>query len=140
MYVGGKNMPLDVQYNKSSGLIEIIYSGEVTASELADAVSKRIIIQKETGALGVLADASAVQITPSTMDLFNLPDKLFSKQDAPRRTKIAVVLPKLEQPRNKIRFLETASRNRSWFMQIFDERQNAVAWLMKQTTSNETEC
>jgi hypothetical protein len=72
----------------------------VTASELHDAVCERIAIQKETGAHGILADASQVQIAPSAIDLFDLPSKLFSDLNAERQSRIALVLPKAERPKD----------------------------------------
>lgn len=129
-------MPTDVKYNKSSGLIEATYSGEVTASELHDAVSRRIAIQKKTGALGVLADASKVQITPSTIALFEVPARLFQELNADRRTVTALVLPDAEFPKEMAKFFETASRNRGWMIQVFTDRQSAVAWLMAQGMSS----
>ena len=128
-------MSSDVRYDASSGLIEIVYSGEVTASEMRETVRRRIAIQKETGATKVLADASGVRVSPSITDLFGLPSKLFAEEDAKRSTMVALVLPDSAGPRERARFLETASVNRGWLMRVFEDRQSAVAWLMESTTS-----
>jgi len=129
-------MPAEVKYNKPSGLIEIVYSGNLTTPMLREAVRKRIAIQNKTGAMRVLADASNIQLTPSIFDLFNLPNRLFSEENADRRTMIALVLPDTEEPKKMATFLETASINRGWSMQVFEDRQSAVAWLMDHTTSS----
>ena len=132
-------MPSDIRYDKSSGLIEIVLSGEVTGPELREAVQKRIALQRETGAVGVLTDASETQTSPSTMDLFDLPSHLYPEQDQRRRTVIALILPHAEGPKEMAVFLETASRNRGWQMQVFANRQSALAWLKEHAASSKAQ-
>lgn len=129
-------MSSNVKYNKSSGLIEIVYSGKLTESMLRETVRKRIAIQNETGAVGVLADASRVEVAPEIFALFDLPSRFFSEENADRRTLIAMVLPDAQELKEKGMFLETASRNRGWVMQNFEDRQSAIAWLREHTTFN----
>lgn len=125
-----------VKYNEASGFIEIVFSGKVTSAELRKAVERRGALQKETGARGVLTDASEVQITPSVLDLLALPTELYPEQDEMRKTWIALVLPQSQKPEEMVVFLETASINRGWFVQVFKDRQSAIAWLTERAPSN----
>jgi hypothetical protein len=88
--------------------------------------------------MGILADTSEARTAPTIFDLFDLANSIYPEQNMPRRSFIAVVLPKANQPREMVKFLETASRNRGWLMQVFEDRQSATAWLMEHTTSRKS--
>lgn len=55
-------MPWSVKSNPSLGIIEEVFSGLVTASELREATSKRISLQKETGISKILNDVSEIEL------------------------------------------------------------------------------
>ena len=132
-------MPWDVQHNQKYGFIETTFNGHVTASELREAVTQHITLQKETGVTNVLADGSAVTNGPSLMAVIDLPRIFFAKLGMKRQTKMAIILPAAEKPRKLARFFETTSLNRGWFMKVFENRQSAVAWLMPDgAADNET--
>ena len=126
-------MGWEVKYFNSTGIIEVIYSGQITRLELEQAVKKRVDLQVETGSQLVLADATNVKSGPKTIDMFDLPDEIYPEQNANRRSLIALVLPKSGKPRELARFYRLASQNRGWIVEEFDDRQSAIDWL----TSNE---
>lgn len=124
-------MGWSVKYRESIDVIEVIYSGYITGPELKEAVKRRVEIQEETGSQLILADASNVEGGPSTIDLFDLPDEVYLDHNVSRTTRIALVLPASGKPRELAKFYKLASQNRGWIVEEFDDRQDAVNWLME---------
>ena len=127
-------MPWSVNFNPSLGIIEEVFYGLVTASELTEATSQRILLQKETSIMEILNDVSDVKLEASVIDILNFPDKQYPEENAHRKTRMALILPKCNKTRNMAEFFMTASLNRGWNVRPFEERQSALDWLQGKTT------
>ena len=123
-------MSWKIKYNEDTHIIEITYSGNVTGLDLKEAALKRIAIQEETGATMVLADASQSEGAPTTMDLFDLPDKIYQDHKARRDTRIAFILPDGKESKELAHFFKTAAKNRGWHIELFEDRDSAFSWLI----------
>ena len=121
----------DIKHNKDLGIIEITYTGDVTALDLREATLKRISMQEETGTNLVLSDASRCNSGPSIIDLYDLPDKIYTDHKARRSTRIAFIPPMIRESSELTRFFENAAKNRGWTIEIFKDRKNALSWLKK---------
>ena len=128
-------MPWSVNFNPSLGIIEEVFYGLVTASELTEATSQRILLQKETSIMKILNDVSDVKLEASVIDILNFPDKQYPEENADRKTRMALILPKCNKTRNMAEFFMTASLNRGWTVRPFEERQSALDWLQTQLLS-----
>ena len=128
-------MPWSVNFNPSLGIIEEVFYGLVTASELTEATSQRILLQKETSITKILNDVSDVKLEASVIDILNFPDKQYPEENADRKTRMALILPKCNKARNMAEFFMTASLNRGWTVRPFEERQSALDWLQTQLLS-----
>jgi hypothetical protein len=123
-------LPWSVRYHTSLGVIELIFSGTASASELTAATQSSMRVQAETGADRVLCELSAVDhVSASILDLLELPETLYVEQGASRRTRIALVVPQSAAVREAARFYETACMNRGWQARIFSSRGSAMEWL-----------
>ena len=122
-------MSWNIRYIKEPGIIEIIYSGEVTGMDIREATEKRISLQKETGATRVLADASQSLGGPSTMEIYDLPDKIYPEYKSRRDTRIAFILPAHQRSKELAHFFQTAAKNRGWLIELFKNREDALFWL-----------
>ena len=122
-------MSWNINYSEELGIIEITYTGDVTGFDLLEATAARISMQKETGATLVLADASQSLDGPPTMDLYNLPDRIYPDHESRRDTRIAFILPKHKNSRELATFFQTAARNRGWIIELFEDRKSALSWL-----------
>jgi hypothetical protein len=122
-------MSWHINYNEESRIIEIIYSGNVTGRDIREATEKRISLQKETGATLVLADTSQSQEGPPLMELYDLPDKIYSKLNARRDTRFAFILPINSKAKKLAHFFQTTAKNRGWKIKLFKERKDALSWL-----------
>jgi len=128
-------MPWSVNFNPSLGIIEEVFYGLVTAPELTEATSQRILLQKETSITKILNDVSDVKLEASVIDILNFPDKQYPEENADRKTRMALILPKCNKTRNMAEFFMTASLNRGWTVRPFEERQSALDWLQTQLLS-----
>jgi hypothetical protein len=128
-------MPWNVNFNPSLGIIEEVFYGLVTASELTEATSQRISLQKETSITKILNDVSDIKLEASVIDILNFPDKQYPEENVDRKTRMALILPKCNKARNMAEFFMTASLNRGWTVGPFEERQSALDWLQTQQLS-----
>ena len=128
-------MPWSVNFNPSLGIIEEVFYGLVTASELTEATSQRISLQKETSITKILNDVSDIKLEASVIDILNFPDKQYPEENVDRKTRMALILPKCNKARNMAEFFMTASLNRGWTVRPFEERQSALDWLQTQLLS-----
>ena len=122
-------MPWSVDYNRSLGIIEEVFSGLVTTLELRAATSRRISLQKETGIFKILNDVSGVVTDANILEVHDFPDKQYSDESADRKTRMALVMPTRKRERELADFFMTASRNRGWVVATFEDRQRAIDWL-----------
>lgn len=130
-------MAWSAKHDRSNDIVEVVYTGDITGTELRDAASERIRLQKETGTMSVLVDASGIErMVAGTMDLFGLPDELYVSKQAHRNSRMALVLPRSRKEREGVRFFETVCENRGWQVKEFEERQVAVDWLRETKPSN----
>ena len=95
--------------------------------DIREATEKRISIQNETGATRVLADASQSLDGPSTIEIYDLPDKIYPEYESRR----AFILPTNKQSKETAYFFKTAARNRGWIIELFKNREDALFWLTK---------
>jgi hypothetical protein len=127
-------MSWSVEHNPSLGFIVEVFRGIVTASELIEASSKRISLQKETGITKILNDVSEIELEATILDVFNFPSKHYHDDGVDRRTCMALIMPKCDKARELAEFFITSSLNRGWTVQDFNERQSAIDWLQAKTT------
>ena len=126
-------MPWSVNYNPTLGIIEEVFYGLVATSELIEATSKRISLQKDTSITKILNDVSDIKLEASVIDILNFPDKQYPGEKVDRKTCMALILPKCNKARNMAEFFMTASLNRGWTVRPFEERQSALDWLQDKT-------
>ena len=127
-------MPWSVNYNPSLDIIEEVFYGLVATSELIEATSKRISLQKDTSITKILNDVSDIKLEASVIDVLNFPDKQYPEEKVDRKTCMALILPKCSKARDMAEFFMTASLNRGWNVRPFEERQSALDWLQDKTT------
>ena len=131
-------MALTIEYDSETKIIKMLYTGELNIAVIRNGATKRIALQKETGAMSVLVDISGInRLNTNVFDLLSIPDKYFPKKGAERMTRMALVLPLNPQFRKDAFFYETSCKNRGWNTKSFDERHEAIAWLIKGEPSDQ---
>jgi hypothetical protein len=93
-------------------------------------------LSKDHDNAGVLVDATEIELTASTFDLYDLPAHQYVVDGIDHRTGVAVVQPKSRKEQEAAQFYETACVNRGWRVRLFPNRDEAIKWLMGADSSN----
>jgi hypothetical protein len=112
--------------------IEILYSGNVSNDELIDAVLKAKVLSEENGTNVFLADCSNMSGGHSIIDLYNL-ILLYEQLGLSRTLREAILLPAMPDTIENVRFYETASLNRGYTVRLFENREEALGWLLTES-------
>ena len=122
-------MPWTYKHNPTLQIVEVVYSGEITARDLRESSSAFIALEKEKGINWFLVDATKMKLAASLLDVYDLPTKQYLEEEADRLGRVAVILPSCSKAKEAVQFYETVCRNRGWMVQTFSRRQEAVDWL-----------
>ena len=129
-------MTWSIKFDSVTNIVEIVLSGLVTAEELTEAATERIRLQKEHGTSLTLADASQIaKLEAGILDVHKLPAEIYKSVHADRTTNIALVSPRLQDAIKIAKHYETASVNRGWNVRMFQDRTQAIAWLLEKKPS-----
>jgi hypothetical protein len=128
-------MAWDVSYNAELHIIESSMSGGIKGSELAEHATARIALGLEKGTEKFLIDGSTMVASKSiTMQLYAIPDAVFPEEKMPRNSRLAVIEPTAPGSRWIGEFFEDICVNRGWTVQLFSDRDSAIAWLQHDLT------
>ena len=125
-------MTWSVKYDPVTKIAELTYTGRITREELIASVAERIRVQKQHGTILTLTDASQIEyLDVDILDIHDLPAKLYDSAEVNRATRLALLPPHPKDAREIARHYVNACLNRGWIVQTFEDRQNAIEWLMK---------
>ncbi len=124
-----------VEFRKSLGCVEYVFTGHNSGKDIQDATSRGIALGKQHQTLNYLVNLTELEFNGSIFSLLNMPGEQYVKEDLDRRSKIAVVLPMSERTKEDALFYETASTNRGWNVQSFESRSDALEWLHSDESS-----
>ena len=125
-------MAWETNYDHTHSIVEVIYTGLVSRTEVNSAATKRIKLQEETGSVRVIINAAGInKSTAGIMDLFALPAKMYVEKRVSKLTRMAIFLPSSTEEKETVQFFETACINRGWMAKIFFERKDAIDWLVE---------
>ena len=123
------NLPWIYEHNSALQIIEVIYTGDITASDLRESTSELIALGKEKGINRFLVDTTKMKLDAKLVDLYHIPTQQYVEEKADRQGRVAVLLPTSTREKKAVEFFETVCRNRGWLVQVFSERQEALYWL-----------
>ena len=78
----------------------------------------------------ILVDDTKLDTPAKISALVSLPD-LWESLGAPRTNRLAVLLSEDESLHEDFRFFESVCRNRGWYIRVFNKREDAIEWLLK---------
>lgn len=129
-------MTWTVDYNSTLHIIEGVFTGRTTESDLKESTTKAIALSKEQGKVNFLIDATELELTTSIFDLYDLPATQYGAENLNHQSRLALVLPKLLEEKVNVQFYKTTCVNRGWFVQLFPNRDKAIKWLKGTDPSN----
>lgn len=106
-----------------------MYSGSVSPEELKDAFIAAVILSKKENTTMFLADCTKMAGGHSLIDLYSL-ITLLESIGIGRKMKEALILPFLKSSVKDVNYYETACLNRGFNVKIFQNSQDAIAWLL----------
>lgn len=121
-------MTWTITCNDASGMIELVFTGNVTGPEIREATSWSISLMKNRNIKDILFDTTDQEQVPSIFDIYNLPDQ-YEKEGLTRQSRVGLVLPQKRDLRAQARFYEDVCVNRGWTVRLFENREDAVRWL-----------
>ena len=122
-------MPWDTSLNPDQPIIEITYTGFVSAGDLFDCFQNTLNLVRSSGRTLLLADCSTFKGGHSLLDLYSLANTLLTIEDS-HLLREAVILPGLPGPAEMAGFWDNVCNNRGITVRIFENRQEALEWLL----------
>jgi hypothetical protein len=116
--------------NSDQNMIEVKYTGIVTAKDLQDSTSKVITMEKETQIHSILSDTTKATLVASLADLYDIPTKQYAEEGADYRGHLAIILSEHPKEKQAAEFFSVISRSAGWRVNTFDNRQLAIDWLI----------
>ena len=125
---GGKAMPWSYVRNSELKIVDVVYKGEISASDLRESTSEFIVLEKREALNRFLIDADEMSLAPNTslFDVLDLPAKQYVEEEADRAGRVAVYLSASSKAQDTVQFYETACTNRGWMVKVFRGRQEAL--------------
>lgn len=126
-------MPWFASIHPSLPIVVTQYVGVLTPSELSDAVQETLNLAYMHGTPLLLGDCTALEGGHSIADLYALARNLMEVSTT-LLLKEAVLLPTLPAAAQDVKFWEDTSVNHGLQVQIFQDRQSALDWLLQEET------
>lgn len=123
-------MPWSVIEEPGSAFVEVIYSGEISSTEIAASVLALLRRFGDRTHVRMLTDLRSMAGGHSIVDLYVLVDEIH-RNGVAGRIREAVLLPAVPATAELAGFWETACTNRGIEVRLFTERDLATAWLVE---------
>lgn len=120
-------MAYEISVTGDEKVVNLRFSGDSDAAENQRARDEVVALCAERGLTRMLVDMTEVGsiMSGQTLDLFRFGED-FAKGMFPQDARIAVVE---KDPNPDVDFVVTVARNRGFLMEVFDDRDKALAWL-----------
>jgi hypothetical protein len=128
-------MPYTATHDPVLNIVEVTFTGLMVEKDLREATSECIHVQKQTGTTRFLVDLNEADVRASFLAIRDLANTQYWEEGALRETFVAVIRPMSERGREAVRFYETVCHNRGWIAKVYSDRQNAVDWLRRTTST-----
>ena len=126
-------MPYTINHLTNLDIVELALTGFVSGSDLREATTKCIDLQKEAGVTRFLVYINGSEILASFIDIYDLAEKQYHREGVDRQSRIAVIFPTTLSAQAASDFYETVCQNRGWNAQVHPSRQSALDWLFDTT-------
>lgn len=123
-------MSLTLEYEPVNRIVETVNVGIVTAKDLSDEVEQAVVLGNKNGCRRFLSDHSQSEVRYSFLDVYELPS-LYAAHGLDRSCWIAIIPPASEDGAEIANFQETVCHNRGWNIRKFEDRREALEWLLE---------
>ncbi len=123
-------MPWDVFVQSDCPVVETRYAGDLSMTDLVQAVDATIKTALEHGISRFFSDCLALQGGHSLTDLYFLAQRV-AESGIGGNVREAVLLPVQPAAKDDALFWENAARNRGFVVRVFADRDIAQKWLLE---------
>ncbi|NTW48295.1 MAG: hypothetical protein HGB19_00905 [Chlorobiales bacterium] len=123
-------MPVTSRFNEEINVIETVYSGNTTLTEIQEALKEILELSHKHQVTRFLADCTHLENGTSILDSYEFA-KVVEKIPNIHLLKEAFILPLVKETIEGIKFFETTARNRGINILVFSHREDAIKWLME---------
>jgi len=130
-------MPWNANYNKTSRIIELEYTGVTTAQDLQEATTHCIALGKAKDVKKYLVNAIDMELSATMMDIYNIPTKQYVDEEADQTASLAVIAPQSARGIQAVKIYEIVCRSNGWKVKVFENGEGALDWLDSSPSSSE---
>ncbi len=123
-----------VEYNSKLRIINLVFSGDVSGSDIREATTRTISLTHEHGINEILIDLAHMEQTGTVTEIYDLLEQ-YNEEDLNHASRLAIVVPILPDLEGVVQFYENVCVNRGWRVQSFLNRREAIRWLTRNTRS-----
>lgn len=118
-------MPFNIEYDAEEEIIVVTFIGEITMSLVKEYIAALLPVLEETKCQKLLSDSRSGELNLSSMDIMQFP-KMAEASPLTAKLRRAV----LAKPGTSgYELYETLSRIQGQYVQVFEKRADALAWL-----------
>lgn len=121
-------MPWTMGFTDDGRILRVLIEGKLSASEVGEMTRESVGLASQEQATRIMLDCSKAQLDVPILDVYRLPD-LYASRGISHRVHAAVLLPKDGYRREVYEFYEDVCRNRGYFVQLFEDEDEAWRWL-----------
>lgn len=121
-------MAWSIKCHAASGMIELVFAGNVTGPEMREATSWSIALMKKQDIKNILVNTIDQGKVLSTMDIYNLPGQ-YEKEGLTRQSRVAFLPSHESAVKEQAQFYANVCVNRGWMVRLFENREDAMQWL-----------
>jgi hypothetical protein len=124
------HMPYTINFLDKEGIVEIVSFGKLTIEDFINQGKEAIELALKKNTNLFLADDSDIVGPVKISVIISLPD-FWERFSAPRTNRMAVLISKDETLHEDFNFFENVCINRGWNVKLFDNKEDAIEWLLK---------
>ena len=122
-------MAWTVEYVPEKGMVLVIATEQVSDADARAQAAEAIGLLREQQAELVVLDCTTARLRVSLANLYRLPE-YYRELSAPKRARVAVVLPQDGFNVEAYQFYQAACWNAGYNVRLFSQREAAEAWLL----------
>lgn len=123
-------MPWKIAFDEATHIVETTYSGAIGAAELGEAALATLAAGHGYNTHLYLGDCLTLEHAVSLFNIYDL-IRLFESLPMERSVKEAILLPLAPEACKDLKFYETAAQNRGYNVCVFNNRAEALRWLLE---------
>lgn len=121
-------MPWKIAFDEQSRIVETTYTGQLSPAEVREAALGTIATGRQYETNLFLGDCLTLEHAGSLFNIYDL-IRLYESLELVS-VKEAILLPRSPEALNDLKFYETIAQNRGFNVRVFDNRADALRWLL----------